>query len=211
MAETIYTYNITNDLPGGKLNTGNLHMEIVASSITATLRAINTEGGSYSNGVVTGGTLKIVFADALSTGDKTTLDADVSGPAGGLLAVNTNTEETKSTFLSAIDSIVTTSTSFVTVPSMTSTPDAGTYIITFSGSMKNDSIGKSTEVTIFSNGVQVIHSSRKFIRGSNQQVCPFTCIAKVTVNGSQAVEGRWKVDNTSSGTIAERSLLLTPE
>lgn len=211
MAETTYTYNITNDLPGGKVNSGNLHVEIEASSISTTLKGINTVGGSYSNGVITSGTISIVFADALSAEDKTILDNDLTGPSGGLLASNTNVEETKSTFLFAIDAVATTSTSFVTVPSMTDTPDAGTYIVTFSGSMQNDSKSKAVEVAIFADGVKVSHSNRKFIRGNQQQIGPFTCIAKVTVNGSQTVEGRWKVDNTSSGIITERSLLLVPE
>jgi hypothetical protein len=77
--------------------------------------------------------------------------------------------------------------------------------------MENDSRSKSVHVAIFAGGVEVTPSNRKFVRGNQQQVAPFTCIAKVTVNGSQAVEGRWKVQSGSSGTITERSLLLTPE
>jgi hypothetical protein len=211
MAETTYTYNITNDLPDGKVNSGNLHVEIVASSIATTLKSVNTDGGTYSYGVITGGTLKIIFTDALSAGDKTILDGDTTAPAGGLLAANTIAEETKSTLLSAVDTISTTSSTFVSIPSMATTPDAGTYIVTFSGSMENDSRSKSIEVAIYANDVEVGHSKRKFIRGNQQQVAPFTCIAKVAVNGSQTIEGRWKVQSGSSGTISERSLLLTPE
>jgi hypothetical protein len=211
MAETEYTYNVTNDLPGGKVNPGQLHLEIVNSSIVTVLRRIDTVGGSYANGAITGGTLKVVFADALSAGDKTILDNDTTGPAGGLLAVNSNAEETKSTLLTSVAPTTTTSTEFITVPLMTVTPSAGTYLVTFSGSMENDSRSKSIRVAIFVGGTEVTHSNRKFLRGNQQQVAPFTCITKATVNGSQVIEGRWKVDSGSSGTITERSLLLTPE
>ena len=211
MPETTYTYNITNDMPGGKVNSGNLHIEIEASAIATTLKGIQTSGGDFSESTITGGTMYIVFTDALSAGDKTLLDGDTAGPAGGLLAANDNTTETKSTLLSATDTVSTTSTSFVAVPQMTATPTQGTYIVTFSGTMENDSKSKAVEVPLFADGTQVTHSKRKFQRGNVSQVAPFSCIAKITVNGSQTIEARWKVDNNSSGTITERSLLLTPE
>jgi hypothetical protein len=211
MPETIYSYNITNDLPGGAVNTGSLHQAIEASSISTALKGITTNGGTYANSVITGGTMDIIFIDTLSAPDKTTLDGDTTGPAGGLLASTDNSEETKSTLLSSTGMITTTSKDFVLVPGMSATPSQGTYIVTFSGTMENDSKSKAVQVAIFADGTEVAHSKRKFQRGNVSQVAPFTCIAKITVNGSQAIEGRWKVDANSSGTITERSLLLTPE
>jgi len=211
MAETTYTYNITNDLPSGACNTGSLHLEIAASVIATQLVGINSEEGSYSKGRITGGTLYIIFADTLSAGDKTILDGDTSGPAGGLLAAHNNAEDTNTILVSGIDSVTTTSTDYVVIPNLTATPVAGTYIVTASGTLENDSRSKAAQVAIFSGGTQITHSNRKFIRGNQQQSAPFTSIAKVTVNGSEAIEVRWKVDNNSSGTITERSLLVEPE
>lgn len=80
MAETTYTYTVATDFPGGAMNTGKLTEEIRASSIVTALERI--DGGASA---------KIVFKDSLSTGDKTTLDGDTTGPAGGLIAAHDNT------------------------------------------------------------------------------------------------------------------------
>jgi hypothetical protein len=80
MAETTYTYTVATDFPGGALNTGKLMEEIRASSIVTAIERI--DGGASA---------KIVFKDALSTGDRTTLDGDTTGPAGGLIAAHDNT------------------------------------------------------------------------------------------------------------------------
>jgi hypothetical protein len=80
MAETTYTYTIATDFPGGAMNTGKLMEEIRASSIVTAIERI--DGGTSA---------KIVFKDALSAGDKTILDGDTTGPAGGLIAAHDNT------------------------------------------------------------------------------------------------------------------------
>jgi len=90
MAESLETYDITNDMPGGAVHTATLEDEILASSITTILNRIDTDGGTFSRGVVTGGTLNIFFADPLSGPEGTTLDGDTTGPAGGLLAAHDN-------------------------------------------------------------------------------------------------------------------------
>lgn len=90
MAETKYTYDVTNDFPGGKVNIGVFQTEITGSSILTALERIDTAGGALSLGVLTGGSIDIVFKDALSTGDKTKLDNDTTGPAGGLIAAHDN-------------------------------------------------------------------------------------------------------------------------
>ena len=87
---TTYSYNTTDDMPDGKVNPDRLKSEIEASAIVTALDAINTSGGSSSQGVVTGGTLDIVFKDPLSAGDQTILDGDTTDPAGGLLADHDN-------------------------------------------------------------------------------------------------------------------------
>jgi hypothetical protein len=82
MAETTYPYTLASDFPNGQINAEKLENEIYASAITRALSRIdvNTQAG----------TVDIVFLDALSAGDKTTLDGDISGPAGGLIAAHDN-------------------------------------------------------------------------------------------------------------------------
>lgn len=91
MAETTYTYDVATDLPDGKVNTTRLAEEIRDSSIVTALERVDTDDGTIAQGgVLVGGTLNVVFKDALSTGDKTVLDADTTNPAGGLLAAHNN-------------------------------------------------------------------------------------------------------------------------
>jgi hypothetical protein len=73
---TKYTYSIAADLPEGVVNTAKLHAEISSSSIVTALDRIDQSSD----------VLDIWFKDSLSTAGKTTLDGDVVGPAGGLLA-----------------------------------------------------------------------------------------------------------------------------
>lgn len=79
MASTAYVYSITNDFPGSVLrHADRLQNEIKASSITTPISYINTSGDEVS----------IWFADALTSGEKTTLDGDTIHPAGGLIAAH---------------------------------------------------------------------------------------------------------------------------
>jgi hypothetical protein len=80
MPETKYTYSVASDMPGGAINAGNLLAELSISSIVTALERIDLDGD----------VLDIIYKDALSAGDKTTLDGDATGPAGGLLAAHDN-------------------------------------------------------------------------------------------------------------------------
>ena len=81
---TSYTYSIANDFPpgggNGKANISNLVLEIQNSSIVTACAGVNTDGD----------VLTIFFKDVLSVADKTTLDGNATGPAGGLIATNNN-------------------------------------------------------------------------------------------------------------------------
>lgn len=85
MPEQAYTYSIASDFPGGAVDLGNLSDEIASSAILTALERVdrNPTGGDTDR-------LDIVFKAALSAGDKTILDGDVVGPAGGLIAQHDN-------------------------------------------------------------------------------------------------------------------------
>lgn len=67
MAETVYNYSISGDVTAGAVRTDQLEDEIHASTIIIAVERIDTDGDN----------LDVVMKDALSTGDKTTLDSVV--------------------------------------------------------------------------------------------------------------------------------------
>jgi len=80
MAETTYSYSLSSDFPDGAINAEKLEDEIYTSAITRSLSRIDVSGDDVD----------IVFNDALTTADQTVLDADTTGPAGGLIAAHDN-------------------------------------------------------------------------------------------------------------------------
>jgi hypothetical protein len=82
MAETTYSYTLSTDFPSGQINAEKLENEIYASAITRSLSRIDVNNG--------GDSVDVVFNDALTAGDKTILDNDTTGPAGGLIAAHDN-------------------------------------------------------------------------------------------------------------------------
>lgn len=83
MAQT-YTYSVSADCPSGQVHVGNLRADIIANIASAVLQDITRDGD----------VLNIIFDVALSAGDKTTLDNDTTGPAGGLIAAHSLTNVT---------------------------------------------------------------------------------------------------------------------
>lgn len=78
---TPLTYDIAADMPGGAVNTITLEKEIRASAIVTKLFSARANGN----------VLSILFDTLpLPAGDKTILDGDITGPAGGLLAAHDN-------------------------------------------------------------------------------------------------------------------------
>lgn len=89
-----YTYSIASDFPDGAVNTTKLHTEIETSSIVTALDGISTSGD----------VLTITFKASLSSQDKTTLDGDAAGPAGGLIASTDNSPSLNVTPVQFMDS-----------------------------------------------------------------------------------------------------------
>jgi hypothetical protein len=73
-----YSYTVSTDFPGGEADVANLILEIGNSAIVTALDDIQLSGDS----------MDIIFKAALSAGDKTILDGDTTGPAGGLIAAH---------------------------------------------------------------------------------------------------------------------------
>jgi hypothetical protein len=90
---------------------------------------------------------------------------------------------------------------------MTITPPAGTYAVWFAGSTENGNYPRENLMSIYAGGVREedseVHSS--WYRSDIPSA--FCCVAKVTVNGSQAIEGRWRV-SSGTGLMRHRTLLI---
>jgi hypothetical protein len=99
--------------------------------------------------------------------------------------------------------ITTTSTTDVLATGMTITPAAGTYMVWFSSTVGSDSNNANVWASIYSGGTLVSGSERELMRGAAQGnvTIGFSCIARVTVNGAQAIEGRWRVTTGTTGTM----------
>lgn len=97
----------------------------------------------------------------------------------------------------------------VVAAGMTLTPAAGTYLVWFTSSFKNS--GPNTDfASIYSGGAKALPSEERAspdVPGSVLGDKPFTSMALVTVDGTQAIEGRWRVSG-GLGTIHQRTLTL---
>jgi hypothetical protein len=103
----------------------------------------------------------------------------------------------------------TTSASDVLVNSMTITPASGNYLVWFTGSVDHSQNAASIDLSIYAGGTKDADSERSFTRGAAQAnvTTPFTCVGKVTVNGSQAIEGRWRTSEATA-TMHERNIAI---
>ena len=111
--------------------------------------------------------------------------------------------------VTATANTTTTSATDLLVNAMTLTPAAGTYMVWFTGSVEHDTNNSFVFTSIYSGGVQVAASERQFERGGAQGDvgASFACVARVTVNGAQAITGQWRTD-AATATMHERGLHL---
>jgi len=107
----------------------------------------------------------------------------------------------------------TTSTTDVLVTTMTITPVAGTYILQWNMEVSATSNNRVIVGSIYVGGVQVTDSSRQyFVRTGNAtftaaDIGRLVGTAKITVNGSQAIEIRWRT-NGGTAVTQGRSMSL---
>ena len=113
--------------------------------------------------------------------------------------------------ITATASTSTTSTTYTQINSMTVTPVAGTYMVSFSSSMDTSSGSADCNYAIHKAGTAITESERDLGFDGGGPTGGFRCAAHsqciVTVNGSDVIDVQWK---TSTGTVTavERSLLL---
>lgn len=116
---------------------------------------------------------------------------------------------------SATAATTTTSTTDVLINSMTLTPRAGTYRVIFSSYIEHNTNNANVTVSIYSGGTLKADSARvgsPQIQGgvtpSLNMRMPISTNGDVAVNGSQAIEIRWKT-SAGTATTTQRTLNIT--
>jgi len=101
-----------------------------------------------------------------------------------------------------------TSLTDILMNSMTVTPAAGTYLVMWSGSIVNSANGiERSWISLYLAGSQVSATERS-IGTSGGAFVPSMTQAVITVNGSQAIELRWRVAGGTSTVHSRRLTLL---
>lgn len=127
-------------------------------------------------------------------------------------------EEARGTSVSsqatATANTTTTSTTDVLINTMTLTPASGTYMVWFTTSIDSNTNNSTVSVSIYAAGAQVaaseVHSQPQFQGGltpSLNVTIPYTAIARIAVNGSQAIEARWRI-SSGTATAHQRTLMV---
>jgi len=94
--------------------------------------------------------------------------------------------------------ISTTSLTDVLVPGLTLTPVAGTYLVVWGATISHNKSGQTAFGSIWVGGAQVAYTERQ-IGGQSNNLGNASSQAVVVVNGSQAIEARWRVSSNSGG------------
>lgn len=114
----------------------------------------------------------------------------------------------------ATNDITTSSTTDVVATGMTLTPPAGTYLVWFSGSVSTSyqNASEIVSMSIYYNNSQIQSSEvSAFSIDSNllNPYSPFTSIAKITTDGTNSIEGRWRTSNAADiSTMYQRNLTI---
>jgi len=107
----------------------------------------------------------------------------------------------------ATGDITTTSATDVVATGMSATPAAGTYLVWFGSSMQSSNGAAIMHTSIYSGGTQVAASQRTTDAPGTNEATSFMTMALVTVNGAQAIDGRWRT-SAGTATMHERQLAL---
>ncbi len=104
----------------------------------------------------------------------------------------------------------TTSATFVLIPGMTITPPAGQYLVQARTSLLAISDNRRISCIIYAAGVAVADSEvLSHVHHTPEDIVQAVTDAIVTVDGTQAIEFRWRVVNTGTGQSQYRSMVIT--
>ncbi len=110
-----------------------------------------------------------------------------------------------------LDSITTTSLTFVAMPGMLLTPPPGNYHCLFSSTGSHNKNGAFVQAAIFANGTQLNESTRD-LGGQANNRGNFNCQAVVATTG-EALEVRWRQTSAGGGgplgAVFERLFIIT--
>jgi hypothetical protein len=198
---------------GVRAMTGNLDMG--AQSITNVNLVDGIDVTAHASRHLPSGADPLTTASASSL---TTSSTNATGSANSL-ARSDHTHAVSIVYGEATGTGTTTTTSStpVLMAGMTLTPVAGTYMVWFSTSVQSDDSGSFVIISIYSGGSQIGHSIRRVMPrfdasgglGGNSNTISCDNIGThgiVTVNGAQAIEGRWQIFGGGTATGFERTL-----
>ena len=101
----------------------------------------------------------------------------------------------------AVSEVTTTLDTDTVIPGMTITPGAGTYLAEFASAAAVNKNARTVFVSLYVNGVQVALTERE-AGGQSNNVGGIVFTAEVTVADAQAIDVRWRVNNTAGGPVA---------
>lgn len=113
-----------------------------------------------------------------------------------------------STQVTATGDTTTTSATYVLVDSMTITPGAGTYLVSFGSYWRNSSGGAVMDVTLFVDGVEQTGCLTRYDNLGSGDTIPCNIPSyKVTCGDAEAIEVRWK-RSAGTNTMGDRHLTV---
>jgi len=86
-------------------------------------------------------------------------------------------------------------------------PPAGTYVVLFSTSVTQNTSTATVFATIYLAGAQVINAERSWMSGTGTATGNLSTESIVTVNGTQIVDVRWRVD-AGTGTMNQKNMIF---
>lgn len=170
------------------------------------VRVTNTGRVELTNAITLSNTTETVDGTFRWTGSEAQVN---SGSNWMVLGLN-------ATSLTGTSSVSTTSSTYSTVSGMTTTPAAGTYLLSYNcnAGLASDT---SADIAVFVGGTeQTIFTRRLSINATGLVGATadfevvFSTISFVTVNGSQVVDIRFRENGSGTLTVTERVLTLIP-
>lgn len=214
---------ITTDAQGRVSSIIPTAISIVSSAVTdfaTATRSTVLTGLSLatSSAIVAADTILIAFGKLqaqITTLFNRTISAGYGLTGGGDLSANRTLAVSLSfSNTNATNTVTTTSGADVLMTGMTLTPVAGTYLVLFSACLSGGDNDSAITTSIYAGGSlqagsesQVIANVSGGVADPNTTVIPTNSFNIVTVNGSQAIEGRWR-RASGTATATYRSLRI---